>query len=120
MQPQPADEPADEAGGGDDWSADDQVHWLRREVSSLRDSVRDLQARQNALQARIEAERELIEAARQGAVTIPMIAEALRKRAMALARPGALARGQHPHDLDKEILLQMQLCLLANEIEGPI
>ncbi len=98
-------------------ATEDDVRWARREISSLRDSVRALQAGQDALRAKIAAEHELIEAVRQGAVTIPLIAGALRKRAAALARPAALARGQDPHDFNGELLLQRELCLLAIEIE---
>lgn len=103
---------------GEAGATEEDIHWVRREISSLRDSVRDLQAKARDLQAKYGAEHELAEAVRQGAVTIPQLAGALRKRAAALGRPGGLARGQDTHDFDRELFLQRELCLLATEIEG--
>lgn len=90
---------------------EEQVHWLRRELESLRDSVR-------LLQARASAEDELIRTVRGGADTIPAIVRALRARAAELAgrryQPG-------PHliaGVERDQYLARELTELASAVEA--
>jgi hypothetical protein len=80
--------------------------------------INELAGQVQNLQRQLAAEQEVVAAIRNGPVSIPGIAAALRSRAEDLTRLGQMERGMSAADFDRNLFLGRVLQELAAEIEG--
>lgn len=103
-------------------ATEDDLHWVKRELESLRGSIRSLHERTAELEAQAQAEREIVAAIQAGAVTIPGLVRVLRERASYLLQGGQLPDGAaalaHLPDFDRNLWLGQELHVIASQIEA--